>query len=162
MTIKDTISDWLNSMRKGLIDNYGSRGYHSGSWGGELETEVINRSNGYSAIIRGPFYTRFLIDGRAPNKDQSEDSIRAWVGWAGSTFLAKWVEDKNIIASPFAVAYKIARKGWTIPNPYNDGKLISDVINDDTIADLLKNIMVGFVNDVRSDMKTKLLTNANA
>ena len=88
--------------------------------------------------------------GRKPNINQ--ENIRAWVGWSGSTILKEWVKRKSISANPFAVAYKIAREGITVPNKYNKGNLVSDVITKERINKLLKNINNAIITNLKSDV----------
>lgn len=63
--------------------------------------------------IWGMDYTEYLAEGRGANQDQSPESIKAWVGWAGSTVIAQWVKDKGLNLNPYAVAQNIARRGTT-------------------------------------------------
>lgn len=79
----------------------------SGEWRKNLEIIVGNNT----AEIWGRYYTYWLVHGRGRNHDQSDESIMKFAKWAGSTFIKDWVENKGIAANPYAVAYKIARKG---------------------------------------------------
>ena len=73
--------------------------------------------------------------------------------WAGSTFLKKWVADKGLDISPFAVAYKIAREGIRVPNQHNDGALISSVINDNSIERLLSDMGIYVITDIKTEIQ---------
>mgnify|MGYP005994300079 CR=1 FL=1 len=77
----------------------------SGEWLESLETEA--REN--VGVIRGRDYSEWLAKGRGPNHDQSTEAIKAWVGWAGSTFMADWVRAKGLSLNPYAVAMNIAK-----------------------------------------------------
>jgi hypothetical protein len=145
------IKAWLKDTEKALIRNYRRLGLRaSGRWEKELETKQTNQGAKYTAAIEGMNYTQWIENGRGPNSDQSEEGLRSWVGWAGSTFLAKWVQEKGINANPFAVAWKIAREGWTVPNKHNKGGLVSDVVTKDRIQKLLDNFQDSYVYDLRS------------
>jgi len=152
------LSIWLEDKRKALIANYDRLGLRaSGQWAESLEPfqEISDRK--IKAGMLGEDYTYYLENGRGPNKDQSDDAIQAWVGWAGSTFLAKWVEDKGINASPYAIAYKIAKSGWKVPNANNAGGLVSDIINPESIEklnrELLQKIVTSFQSDILKNFK---------
>jgi len=94
-----------------------------------------------------------MVNGRGKNSSQDKEAVRKWVGWAGSTFLKKWVADKGLDISPFAVAYKIARQGIRVPNENNDGRLISSVINDNSISGLLSQMGIYIIKDIKTDIQ---------
>lgn len=151
MTVQEKINGWLNESKKDLINNYNRLGLRaSGQWEQDLETQSEINSNGYVVRILGSKYTGVLESGRKPNKNQS--NIKAWVGWAGSTFLKDWVQRKGINASPYAVAWKIAREGISVPNQYNAGGLVSDVMTRARIDKLIKDIGFVILGDLQSDV----------
>lgn len=153
MTIKENIQAWLNEAKVNLEKEYLTRGHKaSGNWATQLEDRITETNTGYRAEILGAPYTGIMETGRKPNKKQDADNIRAWVGWAGSTFLKEWVKRKGISANPFAIAYKIAREGITVPNKYNKGNLVSDVITKERIDKLLQNINNAMITDLKSDV----------
>ena len=94
-----------------------------------------------------------MVHGRGKNSSQDKEAVRKWVGWAGSTFLKKWVEDKGLDISPFAVAYKIARQGIRVPNENNDGRLISEVITAQSISGLLEKMGAYIITDIKTDIQ---------
>ena len=151
--IDEIVTNWLNDCQADLVDNYNKIGVRaSGNWEQELET--YNRVQPFNIVagIKGAPYTQFPSNGRNPNKNQSEEAIRKWVGWAGSTFIKKWVEDKGLDLSPYAVAAKIAKKGWEVPNRFNPGGLVDGVITDTRIKLLTDNIIGGMIKELRSDV----------
>lgn len=148
------IEDALNRVKKDLVNSYQSKGLRaSGKWEKELETFYRATGNGYAFGILGAKYTGALESGRLPNKNQSPESLKAWVGWAGSTFLRDWVKDKGLDISPFAVAWKIATEGVKVPNSHNKGGLVSDVINDETIQTFVEIIKFDQLVSLKSDIK---------
>jgi hypothetical protein len=88
--------------------------------------------------------------GRKPNENQDPKALKAWVGWAGSTFLKAWVKDKGLSISPFAVAWKIAKEGVKVPNPKNDGKLLDTIFTPDRIDSLIKIVGGEQINHLKS------------
>lgn len=161
MTIETKINDALNRVKKDLVNSYQSKGLRaSGKWEKELESFFNEAGNGYRFGVLGASYTEQLQNGRLPNKKQDDKSLKAWVGWAGSTFLKDWVKDKGLTISPFAVAWKIAREGVKVPNSNNKGGLISDVINDEMINQFIEIIKFDQIVSIKSDVRN-ILSNGN-
>jgi hypothetical protein len=154
MNTRETIEQWTQETHKDLIANYKRLGLKaSGKWESDLESKIEEKPGRYIISFLGSKHSQFMVNGRLRNASQTPESIRAFVGWAGSTFLAQWVKDKGLNISPFAVAYKIARQGIKVPNRFNSGTLLSDIINDQRISDLLGDIMGVMVNEIRTDIK---------
>lgn len=97
---------------------------------GEWEDNVEARRN----EIWGTQYTKYLVEGRPPNTDQSPEGLRKFVGWAGSTFIKEWVRDKGIPDNPYAVAYKIAREGTKY---YPQGTDLLEVLSTQPVFDYI-------------------------
>jgi hypothetical protein len=152
--LKDKVNEWLQEAKTKLSDNYKLYGLKaSGKWEGELETYIEENQTGIKAGIKGSYYTYWMENGRGPNIDQSPKGLRAWVGWAGSTFLKKWCENKGLPGSlSYAVAYKIARQGIKVPNNHNPGGLVENSINETLIKKLQENISVVFQQKLKSDV----------
>jgi len=151
--IEDIVNKWLADTKKDLFNNYIKLGLKaSGDWGNSLESKSEVTSTSINAKILANDYTTYIQNGRNQNKNQTDKALKAWVGWAGSTFLAKWVEDKKLNISPYAVAWKIAREGWKVPNRYNKGGLVSDVITNDKIKELTGQLLLFKVNQIKSDV----------
>lgn len=114
---------------------------------GEWEENVHARGN----EIWGRDYTEYLSDGRPPNKDQDPEALHRWVGWAGSTFLKDWVQNKGLNVSPYAVAYKIAREGtdW-----YPNGSDLLEVLESKDVVDFInEGLSVFIIRDVTLEFK---------
>jgi hypothetical protein len=151
--IEQIVDKWLKDTKKDLFKNYIKLGLKaSGDWGKSLETQSEVTNTSIKAKILANDYTVYLEDGRNKNKNQSEKALKAWVGWAGSTFLDDWVRDKRVNISPYAVAWKIAREGWKVPNKFNRGGLVSDIITPERIKELTDQIVQFKVQEVRSDV----------
>lgn len=157
MTIKDQISDWLTGLVNDLVSNYTRLGLKaSGNWEKELESEVEEKAQGFRFKILGANYTYWLEHGRGPNVNQSKEALRRFVGWAGSTFLKDWVKHKKLDINPYSVAYKIAKHGIKVPNRFNPGKLISNVITDNRINELIKQVSYIFSMNIIEDIRKKV------
>jgi hypothetical protein len=148
--IQYILNEWSEQTKEELIDKYKSMGLKaSGAFEEGLTTETDENS---TKIWTVP-HTWYMVNGRNRNSSQDKEKIKKWVGWAGSTFLKKWVEDKGLDISPFAVAYKIAREGIRVPNQYNDGTLISSVINDNSIDGLLSKMGIYIIKDIKTEIQ---------
>ena len=148
--IQFILNEWAERTKQELIDKYKSMGLKaSGSFEDGLSTET----NESSTKIWTVPHTWYMVNGRGKNSSQDKEAVRKWVGWAGSTFLKKWVDDKGLSISPFAVAYKIAREGIRVPNQYNDGTLISSVINDNSIERLLSDMGIYVITDIKTEIQ---------
>jgi hypothetical protein len=148
--IQYILNEWSEQTKEELIDKYKSMGLKaSGAFEEGLTTETDENSTKIWAVP----HTWYMVNGRNRNSSQDKEKIKKWVGWAGSTFLKKWVEDKGLDISPFAVAYKIAREGIRVPNQYNDGTLISSVINDNSIDGLLSKMGIYIIKDIKTEIQ---------
>ena len=136
---------WLEEQKTGIIANYNAKGRRAS---GGFERETYVQMDGNKGAIMAPRYAGVMLFGRMANTNQDPKAIRNWAGWAGSTFLKDWVQNKGLSINPFAIAYKIARKGIAEPTPPNG--LVTEVVNDEAIKELgkrlAKDIMVRFSN----------------
>ena len=143
--MSEILRTWLEEQKTGIIANYNAKG-RKASGGFETKTYVQMDTN--KGAIMSPRYAGVMLFGRRANLNQDPKAIRRFVGWAGSTFLKEWVQNKGLTINPFAVAYKIARKGIAEPTPPNG--LVTDVVNENAIKELgkrlAKDITVRFSN----------------
>lgn len=148
--IQQILNDWSERTKQELISTYRKKGLKaSGAFENGLTTDTTeNRTQIWTVP-----HTWYIVNGRGKNNSQEKEAVRKWVGWAGSTFLKKWVEDKGLDISPFAVAYKTARQGIRVPNENNDGRLISEVINDNSISGLLSQMGIYIIKDIKTDIQ---------
>ena len=141
MNAQEVLQLEFEKLGKDLVSKYIELGMKaSGQWERELEVLITSKSlNSLSAKIIGMQYTEQLHYGRRPNHDQSAKAIKAFVGWAGSTFIKKWLEDKGIIANPFAVAYGIAIRGTKY---YREGgtDLLESVVTNERMQEIIDKI----------------------
>ena len=148
--IQFILNEWSERTKQELINKYHSLGLKAS---GEFEKGLTTDTTESRTQIWTAPHTWYMVNGRNQNIKQDKESIKKWVGWAGSTFLKKWVEDKGLDISPFAAAYKIARQGISVPNRYNDGTLISSVINDNSISGLLSQMGIYIIKDIKTEIQ---------
>ena len=114
--MSEILRTWLEEQKTGIIANYNAKGRKAS---GRFERETYVQMDTNKGAIMAPSYAGVMLFGRKPNLNQDPKAIRSWVGWAGSTFLKDWVQNKGFSISPFVVAYNIARKGIAEPIPPN-------------------------------------------
>ena len=146
------IEAWEQSILKDYLAAMDSKGITASGKTRQFSKVVMREDGG---AIEVPLYNKGLIHGRSPNTNQNPERLRSWVGWAGSTFLKDWVEVKGIDISPYAVAWKIARQGWTVPNRYNDGQLVNETITDQKKSALLKELGNMYVTEIKTTINEK-------
>jgi hypothetical protein len=156
-TVERLLDKWLSEKQVELVANYKRLGLRaSGRWEQSLVHNVDTQGSKTTGTITGEDYTEYMENGRRPNRDQSKKAIRGFVGWAGSTFIKKWLEDKGLLANPYAVAYKIATKGIKVPNLYNKGGLVSNVLTRAALDELRAQLSGAAAINITSEIR-KLL-----
>ena len=158
MTNEEIAAKWLSEAKARVIAQYNALGLKAfGKFEKELEDVVEVEPSGLRIALLGAQYTGALISGRDKNKDQSKEGLRKFVGYAGNTFLKQWVKDKGLSISPFAVAYKIARKGIMIPNTHNSGALLDTAATDSDLNSLGRELIGAKISDIRSEVANVLI-----
>lgn len=155
---KITPQEFGNNIAARILEQYNALGLPaSRRFEKELEVKAEDSPFRKHIIVYGSAYTGALISGRQKNSDQSQAAIKAFVGWAGNTWAKQWVEDKGLTINPFAVAYKIATKGITVPNTHNSGALLDTALPEDILTEYI-NDMVGLrISEMRSDVANVLI-----
>lgn len=146
--IADIVKEYADKAVKALIQSYESKGLRaSGRYARELKSIITKSGTKTNLKITGPIEAYFMEHGRGPNKVPSHQAVKN-MGW----YLQQWVEDKGISVNPYAAAHKIVYSGIQVPNQYNPGGVISDIINDDWFVELNKLLGFDVITDIRSDV----------
>jgi len=161
MTTQEIAKQWIFDAQQRIVKQYNDLGLNaSGKFEKEIENSIEVIPQGLQMVVMGVPYSGIMIIGRSANSDQSKEGLRKFVGWAGSTILKDWVNDKGISISPFAVAYSIAKKGILVPNQYNSGALLDTAATDEDLNELGQMIGREKISEIRSDV-TKQFSNGN-
>ena len=151
INITDTVEKYFDQTVKQLIENYDKLGLRaSGRYAKELKSIVTQQGTRITAQIIGPAESYYMEQGRGPNKDRSHQAVKNL-----GMILEQWVVDKGIDVNPYAAAHKIVNEGIKVPNPFNPGGVISDVIDDQWFDDLYDLLKFDIVEDIRSDVLTQ-------
>lgn len=149
MVVRDILDKWMTERKSVLLSNYESKGLKaSGGFGQGVRIEPRQDASSMFA----PIQVLMMTEGRKPNTNQDPKALKKFVGWAGSTFLKKWVQDRGLQVSPYAVAWSIARNGVKVPNAHNDGRLLTDTFTQESKDELFKSITRSYVLELKSDI----------
>lgn len=153
---------YLERLRLKFIKKYDELGLRaSGAFEQKLEPEVTKSS----MIMYGAPHTQFMEKGRGTGP---EDYRKL------APFMEQWIEVKQGLPAvfyekkksmAFAIAHKIATEGITVPNEYNQGKLVEDVVNDflaNDIYDMLQELGEIFLSRIKVDLIEILEENLTA
>ena len=148
MTTVEIVENWNKEIESGLKANYKRLGLRaSGKWERELDTEVQTTSTGVRSTIYGMNYTEQLSIGRKKGSFPPIDAIKDWIKDKG-------IKPNGISTDSlaFLIGRKIKEQGIKVPNKYNAGGLVSDVLNEKSVALLGKEVGFAFVEQSRSEI----------
>lgn len=112
-----------------LIKSYDTKGLRaSGNWANSLVGNVESTPNGYKLTIDGADYSGAMEYGRKPTVKKGNGELK--------DIIRQWIDDKKIVPKDgiskdslaFLITRKIHQEGITVPNKYNIGGVISDVV----------------------------------
>lgn len=132
----------VEQIKKEIFESYISKGLvASGEFGRELKVNDL----GNRVTITAPAHVYQMELGRKAGAFPPVSAIK------------KWIQDKNRTAgtnipeeAAYAIAYVIKRDGIKVPNRYNGGGVVSDIINPERVKRLTL--------DINRIIKAKILT----
>lgn len=151
MTIESIVNDWLDKTTKLLQDNYVNTGRKaSGKWGKSLEPFFKQTENKINFGLYGESYTEQLVEGRTPT-DPAKRGKLYYV-------ILQWIEDKGISVTnkktfAYFVAKKIDEQGIKVPNNYNQGDILSNVLTDEYVSSSVNSLKDKFLFEVKETIK---------
>lgn len=116
-----------------LIASYVKRGLRAF---GEFERGLKSEVTETTLKITAPFHARIMEGGRKKGKFPPPQEILKWVR-LGKIVKRGDITDEQLA---FLIGRKIAREGIKVPNKYNIGKVISSVLLDGSLQDLIDDI----------------------
>jgi len=157
LTLKQTVivKAWLDERVKELKDNVDKNFKATG----KTRDSIVSKIEGDSAIIEGSSILEFGEFGRrktqkvtAKGTGTLRDIIREWIDVKGIT--PRDGISKDSLA--FLITRKIHRDGIKVPNKYNEGAILSNVLNEKAIQELLDEFGAVLVGEFESDILTQL------
>jgi len=137
---------------KGLQKSIESKGLTAtGQTAKSIQYKIVEKGFITSLEILANLALLVLEKGRGPNVKSGGGGLKAGI--------ETWVDAKPIIPYDpkiskkqlvFLITRKIAKEGIRVPNRYNKGKVISDIINDKLIDQIVKeviNVNIGYFVD---------------
>lgn len=121
---------------KGNADKLGLS--YTGKYKDELEYKIKETSDTTKYQIWGAEHTNYIVNGRAPNKDKSVASAKKLYPIALEWAKTKGPSVDNVKQFAFRVALKWVYKGIQVPNKYNPGTVVSDIINENWFREGIK------------------------
>lgn len=122
MTRQQIYTRYLERFKRDLIANYDKLGLRaSGKFAESLEYKI----QGNKLTMFGAYHSLIMEDGRNAGGFPPLKSIEEWIE-NKKGLPAIFVEKKKQFA--FIIARKIAKEGIKVPNKYNAGKVVSDVV----------------------------------
>lgn len=124
---------------------------------GKTRDSVRGFIEGDSAIIEGSSILEFGEFGRGPTKNGTppgklRDIIREWIDVKGIS--PRGGISKDTLA--YLITRKIHRDGIKVPNRFNEGGILSSVLNDAAIQELLNEFGETLIAEFESDLLTVL------
>jgi len=147
-TLIDLITDEMNATKDLVAKSYHDKGLRaSGKFERDLEVVIEEQTGVIKARLLGSAHSYYMQYGRRPNAEQTAKQARS-LGY----ILEQWVKDKGISVNPYAAAWKIVREGIKVPNTYNSGGVISDVVNDKWIEGISNKLIARQTELINSDI----------
>ncbi len=141
---------YLIELKQNLIKKYYELGLKAaGKYEQELQHEIKNNK----LKITGAYHSWFMEHGRKPSqKFPPRKDIEDWIQ-VKQGLPSIFKEKKKQFA--FLIARKIAKEGIKVPNQYNAGQVISEVVNEflgNTVYEMLKDFSFVYVHKIQSDI----------
>lgn len=129
------LKEWLEQLRQDLIKEYDKLGLRAS---GNYEQSLTAFNTDKRAIIYGARYSYQMQNGRLAGTYPPRKAIEDWIDAKN----LKYDIPKSSLA--FLIQRKIYREGIKVPNKYNKGGVISNVITEERINQLIDKLK--FVN----------------
>lgn len=144
----DIVTAYLNQTKIDLVESYVEKGLKaSGKYEKGLKVHVEDSGSRIRARIESEGHVYYMEKGRRPNKQQTAKQAR-FLG----KILEQWVKDKGIDVNPYAAAWKIVREGIQVPNRYNPGDVVTEVITDEWFDKLIEKLSTWHIQVVKSEV----------
>lgn len=150
---KPNIEAHLNGTIEELRRSYESKGIKaSGRWGESLESYIEESEGSVKVGIKALDYIQYSEYGRGPNKAPSVDAAKKLypiiLEWAS----VKGISVTNLKTFAFRTALKIVYDGIKVPNKYNVGGVVGDVLTEDWARGVVEVVGSGYLESFNSEI----------
>ena len=143
------VTAYMEQTRQDLISSYQEKGLKaSGRYAKGLTFQVSDDGKTIKAFMESEHHVWYMEEGRRPNKQKTAKQARAL-----GHILEQWVKDKGIDVNPYAAAWKIVREGIRVPNAYNPGDVVEDVVTNEWFDGLVSQMADHFIFAVTTDVE---------
>ena len=143
------VESYLQETIRDLTQSYMEKGLKaSGRYGRGLTYKVEDTGSKILAYIESEGHGWFMEVGRGPNKRQTASQAK-YLG----KILEQWVKDKGISVNPYAAAWKIVRSGIQVPNRFNPGDVIEDVVTNEWFDELIGRLSNSFIYAITTEVE---------
>ena len=145
----EIVNAYMEETRKDLIASYLEKGLRaSGRYAKGLTYSVEDTGHSIKAYMESEHYVWYMEEGRKPNKQKTAKQARSL-----GKILEQWVKDKGIDVKPYAAAWKIVRQGITVPNRFNPGDVVEDVVTNAWFDELVKRLSDNFIRTFTTEVE---------
>lgn len=149
--LSDKINTWMLEIKNDLINNYNRMGLRaSGKFARDLEPIVSEGQLSVKAYMLSAKHAYFMENGRGATKNPGNGNLRE--------IIRAWIDNKGIVprliskdSLAFLITRKIHNEGIKVPNKYNSGGVISNVITNERIENLIQEIKPIFSKNIKSE-----------
>lgn len=148
VTNKQIIDKWTAEVIEDLIKSYDNLGLRAS---GKFARGLSSKTSSNRVLIFSEPHAIFMENGRKPTSGGGDGRLKG--------IIRKWIDDKGINprdiskdSLAFLITRKIHREGINVPNQYNKGKVITSVLNDQRINDLIEQIKANEIEFIRVDL----------
>ena len=143
------VTAYMEQTRQDLISSYQEKGLRaSGRYAKGLTFQVSDDGKTIKAFMESEHHVWYMEEGRRPNKQKTAKQARSL-----GHILEQWVKDKGIDVNPYAAAWKIVREGIRVPNSYNPGDVVEDVVTNEWFDGLVNQLADHFIFAVTTDVE---------
>ena len=143
------VNAYMEQTRQDLIKSYQEKGLKaSGRYAKGLTFEVSDDGKTIKAFMESEHHVQYMELGRKPNREKTAKQARSL-----GHILEQWVKDKGIDVNPYAAAWKIVREGIQVPNRYNPGDVVEDVVTNEWFDGLVAQLADHFIFAVTTEVE---------
>ncbi len=149
MTEKDLYNKYLQALKQKLIKKYDQLGLRAS---GDYERKLESQVKGNTLTMLGAGHSFFMENGRRSGGFPPTKAIINWIE-SKPGLPSEFKENKKQFA--FLIARKIAKEGVKVPNRFNKGRVISEVVDEflaNDIYDMLEELGAVWAGRLTSDV----------